>query len=94
MLGKEQWLEVGAMELDPDDVIGSIHKSAIEVEQLLPDARESIKENARLDEKYWELCKQVSLGGLISKSLEIQNKLLGWKTRIYVPDRQRQQIIS
>ena len=75
MLGKEQWLEIGAMDLDFVDY-ESIQISAIEVDQLLPEARERIMEKAILDEKYRELCKQVSTGGNIDKSFSILNELL------------------
>jgi hypothetical protein len=40
MLEKEQWLEVGAMELDFDNRIETIQLSAMEVEQLLLEAKE------------------------------------------------------
>jgi len=73
MLEKEQWLDVGAMELDFDNGIKSIQVLAIEVEQLLPEAKDRIKEKAMLDEKYRELCKQVSAGRNIDKSVSIQN---------------------
>jgi len=76
MLRKEQWLEVGAMELDLDDNFESIQISAIEVEQLLPEARERIKEKVILDDRYRELCKQVSTRGNIDKSFSMSNELL------------------
>jgi hypothetical protein len=60
MLRKEQWLEVGAMELDLDDGIESIQIAALDVAQLLPEAKETIMEKAFLDEKVRELCKPVS----------------------------------
>jgi hypothetical protein len=59
---------------------------AIEVDQLLPEARERIKEKAMQDEKYRELCKQVLSGGNIDKSLSISNELLCWKNRMYVSE--------
>jgi len=40
MLDKSQWLEVGAMELDLNNDYESIQISAMEVDQLLPEARE------------------------------------------------------
>jgi hypothetical protein len=89
MLDKEQWLEVGAMELDLDGSYKSIQISAIDVDWLLQDARERIKEKAMLDEKYRELCKQVTTGGNIDKSFAILNELLCWKNKIYVPEELR-----
>jgi hypothetical protein len=93
MLDKEQWLEVGAMELDLDGY-ESIQILAMEVDQSLPQARESIKEKAMLDEKYWELCKQVTIGGNIDKSFSITDKLVCWKDRIYVPEGLQQWVIQ
>jgi len=68
MWDKSQWLEVGAMELDLSDVYESIQISAIEVDQLLPEARKTIAEKVMLDENYKELCKQVSTGGNMDTS--------------------------
>jgi len=68
MLDKSQWLEVGTMELDLSDIYESIQISAIEVDQLLSEARETITEEVMLDKKYKEICKQVSTGGNIDTS--------------------------
>jgi len=86
MLDKSQWLEVGAMDLNTNNEYETIQISAIDVEQLLPEAKERIKEKAMLDEKYRDLCKQVSLGGNIDGNFTIANELLCWKNRIYVPE--------
>jgi hypothetical protein len=93
MLSKEQWLEVGAMELDTNKY-KSIQISAIEVDQPLPEARERIKEKATLENKYRELCKQVTTGGNMDKSFTIANKLLCWKNSIYVPEGLRQRVMQ
>jgi hypothetical protein len=71
MLDKEQWLEVGAMAIDLDNGYETIQISAIDVDQLLPEAKERINEKAMLDEKYRELCKQVSKDGNIDKNFAI-----------------------
>jgi len=81
MLDKNQWLEVGAMELDFDDY-ETIQISAIEVDQLLLEARERIEEKAVLDNRYRELFEQVTKGGNIDKGFSISNELLCWKNRI------------
>jgi len=94
MLEKDQWLKVGAMELDLNDGIESIQVSAIEMEQLLPEAKEMIKEQAMLDDKYRELCKQVALGGNIDKAFAIKDELLCWKNPIYVPEGLWQRILK
>jgi len=82
MLEKDQWLEVGAMELDLNDGIESIQILAMAVEQLLPEAKERIKEKAMLDDRYRELCKQVSSGGNIDKGFALKDEFLCWKNRI------------
>jgi len=82
------------MELNLNNEIESIQIPAIEVEQLLPEAKEKIKEKAMLDDKYRELCNQVSLGGHIDKGFAIKEELLCWKNRIYVPKGLRQRILK
>jgi len=94
MIDKEQWLEVGAMEIDLDYGYESIQISAIDVDQLLPEAKERIKGKAMLDERYRDLCKQVKKDGNIDKNFTITNDLLCWKNRIYVPEGIRQRIIQ
>jgi len=94
MLDKEQWLEVGTMEIDYDNGYEMIQISAIDVDQLLPEARERIKEKAMLDEKNRELGKQVVKNGNIDKNFAIIKDLLWWKNRIYVPEGIRRRIIQ
>jgi hypothetical protein len=94
MLDKEQWLDVGAMENDRDYGYETIQISAIDVDQLLPEAKERIKEKAMLDNKYRELYKQVAKDGNINKNFSISNDLLCWKNRIYVPEGISQWIIQ
>jgi len=94
MLDKEQWLEVGAMEVDLDNDYETIQVSAMDMDQLLPEAKERLKEKARLDEKYRELCKQVTTKGNIDKNFTITDDLLCWKNRIYAPEGIRQRIIQ
>jgi len=94
MLDKEQWLEVGAMEIDPDDDYEVMQVFAMDVDQLLPEAKERIKEKARLDEKYRELCKQVTTKGNMDKNFTITDDLLCWKNRIYAPKGIRQRMIQ
>jgi len=93
MLDKEQWLEVGAMQLDGEEY-EEIQISAMEVELLLPEAKERIKEKALLDELNRKLCKQVTKGENIDKWFSIKDELLCWKNRIYVPEKLRQRIIQ
>jgi hypothetical protein len=86
-------VEIGAMQLDDDDreiiMIG-----AIEVEQLLLEAKEQMKEKALLDEGYLGICRQLSSGGNVDNHYGIQDKLLCWKNRIYVPQGLRTRSMS
>ena len=92
MLDVSQCLEVGAMDLDTKTEYESIQISAMHVEQLLPEGKERIKEKAMLDQKYRDLCKQVSSGNT-DGNFTITNELLCWKNRIYVPEGPRQRVI-
>jgi transposase InsO family protein len=92
MLDKEQWLEVGAMELENANV-DSISIAALDIEQLLPEAKERIKEKALLDKQYRKLCKQVVSEGNIDKNFTIKDDILCWKNRIYVPEGLRQAVM-
>jgi len=94
MLNKGQWLEVGAMDLDTNNEYETIQTSAMDVEPLLPEAKERIEEKAMVDERYRDLCKQISSGGNIDGNFTIANELLCWKNRIYVPEGLRQQVIQ
>jgi hypothetical protein len=94
MLGKEELFEVGAMELDLDDDIEAYQISAMEVEQLLQEARQRIMEKAMLDEKYRELFKPVSSEGIIDTGFSIINQFLCWKNGIYVPEGLQQREIQ
>jgi len=94
MLDKNQWLEIIAMDLDDNDESGSIQISAMDMEQLLPEATEAIKEKALLDEIYRDLRKQVSAGKNTDGNFTILNELLCWKNRVYVPEGLRQRVMK
>ena len=66
LLQKEQWVEIGATQLDDEDR-EEIRIGAIAIEQLLPEAKERIKENALLDKGYVAICKQLSSGGKVDE---------------------------
>jgi len=51
LLRKEQWLEVGAIQMD-DEEYSTIQIGALDIDKLLPEAKERIKEKAMLDEEY------------------------------------------
>ena len=93
MLRKEQWLEVGAMELDDTDY-EEINVGAIQVEQLLLQAKERISQKALLDNDYVALCRQLNSAGKIDEYYSIKDDLLCWKHRLYVPERLRKRIMD
>jgi hypothetical protein len=93
MLRKEQWLEIGAMKLDEDEC-EEICIGAIAMEQLLPEAKERIKQKALLDEDYIAICRQLSSGGKTSEHYDIKDDLLCWKNRLYVPKGIRKRIME
>lgn len=59
LLRKEQWLEVGAVSID-DEEFETIDIGAMEMELLLPQAKERIRGKARLDNDYRKICQQVT----------------------------------
>jgi len=93
LLRKEQWLEVGAMQLDDSD-IEVMNIGAIDIEQLLPEAIQRIKEKALLDNSYRSICKQLSSGEITDKHYEMVNDILCWKKRIYAPKDLRRRLME
>jgi hypothetical protein len=75
MLRKEQWLEVGATQLDETED-GSINIGAMHIKQLLPEAKEWIKEQALLDEEYRTICKQLLSEGNLDSEYNICDEIL------------------
>jgi len=98
MLGKAQWLEIGAVEIENIEYenieYDSINIGAIKVEQLLPEAKERIIQKAMLDDNYKKIYKQVNDEKNTDSNLSIEGDLLGWKKRIYVPEKLRTAIIK
>jgi len=93
LLRKEQWVEIGAMQLDHDE-LEVIHIGALEVEKLLPEAMECIKEKALLDEDYVAICKHRSSGVNVDMNYGIRQDLLCWKNRVYAPNGLRKRIME
>jgi hypothetical protein len=60
------------MQID-DDELGVISIGPMEVEQLLPEAKEHIKQKALIDENYMVICKQLSSGGNVSKEFPLNS---------------------
>jgi hypothetical protein len=93
MLRKEQWLKLGAVQIEDDD-IGFLQISALDIKALLSEAKERSKENAMFDDKCLENCKQISAGGNVDTGYTLENQLLCWKNRAYVPQALRQRVLQ
>jgi transposase InsO family protein len=77
-------VEIGAMQINENDQ-EQIFIGALAIEQLLPEAKERIKEKALLDEEYVSSCKQRSKGAISDEHYAIKDNLLCWKNRLSVP---------
>jgi hypothetical protein len=93
MLKKEQWLVVEAMLIEEDD-IECIYISGLDVEPLLPEATERIKEKAMLDDKYREICKPLTAERNVDKDYAIKDELLYCRNRVYVQQGLRQRVMQ
>jgi hypothetical protein len=93
LLGPEQWLEVGAMEIE-DDEFQEINIGAMEVESLLPEQKQRIINDALADDFYKSVCKEVAKGKYIDTNYELIDDLLCWKGRLYAPERTRERIMK
>jgi len=93
MLGPDQWLEIGAMEIY-DETLESIDIGALEVALLSSDQKEAIIQDAKLDDEYMRICKAVSKGEKVDDHYSIQEDLLAWKGRIYVPKAMRKKVMK
>lgn len=86
MLRKEQWIEVGAMQIDNGNDYGIIQIAALEIGPPLPEAKERIKEKALIVDRYREICKKVVTEGNIDKEYTIKDDILCWKDRVYISE--------
>jgi len=93
LLGPDQWLEVGAMEIEDDD-FQEICIGAMELELLLPEQKQRIINDALQDDDYRSICKRISRGTNEDSNYEIWEDLLCWKGRLYAPQRTRDRIIK
>jgi len=93
MLRKEQWLEIGVMQTDGESD-EEIQIGAIDIERLLPEAKERIKVEALLDKDYLAICKAVTTEASVDKGYKIQDDILCWKNRIYVPEAMRMRVMK
>jgi hypothetical protein len=77
-----------------DNNVECINISALDIETLLPEGKEIMKENVMLDDKDREMCKQVVVEGNINKGYTIQDELLCWRNRVYVLQGFRQRVMQ
>jgi len=78
MLGPDQWLEIGAIEVY-DDTLEYIDIPALDITLLSSDRKEAIKEDSKLDKEYVKLCKAVMKGENVDNNYAIQEDVLTWK---------------
>jgi len=77
-----------------DDEIEVINKEAMDIKQLLAEAKAPIKEKAMLDKDYSVICKQLSSRGNVNKEYWIQDEILCWKNRVYEPIGLRKRVME
>jgi len=96
MFNKERWMEIGTLEVQGENIeeYEVIEIGGIEVELLLPEAKERIKQKALLDDKYLEIARKVGKDQHLDRHFTIENDLLCWKKRVYVPEKLRQKKIE
>jgi len=84
LLRKEQWLEIGAMQSN-DEGYESINTRTLDIDQLLPEVKERIKENTLLDEEYRWISNQLSSGNVTDNHYKLKDYILCWKNRVDAP---------
>jgi len=84
ILGQNQWLEIGGME-GYDDTLEYIDIGGLDIMLLGSDQKEEMIKNGKLDDDYIQLCKRVTKGKNINLKYGIQEDVLTWKGRLYVP---------
>jgi hypothetical protein len=77
-----------------DETLEYIDIGALEVTLLSSDQKEAIIQDAMLDEEYMQLCKAVTKGENVDINYTIQEDLLAWKGRIYVPKNMREKVMK
>ena len=81
MLGPEQWLKIGAMEIY-DETLEYLEIGALEVGLLSSEQKEAIIQDAKRDDEYIRLCKTVSKGENVDTNYAIKEDVFTWKGRI------------
>jgi len=93
MLGPEQWLEIGAMEIY-DETLEYIEIGVLEVKLLSSKQKKSIIQDAKLDDEYVHICKVSWKGDSINSNYDNKEDILTWKGRIYVLKRMRSKVMK
>jgi len=91
LLGPEQWLEIEATEIEDNDY-DTIDIRAVEVDQLIPEQKERIFQDANLDNQYREIWKAVGKSDNEDNNYSIKYGLLYCKGRLYAPKKTREGI--
>jgi hypothetical protein len=75
-----------------DETLEYIDIESFDITLLCSDKKEAIIQVAKLDDKYMQLCKAVAQGENVDINYTIQEELLAWKGRIYVPKARRKKV--
>jgi len=93
MLGPDQWLQVGAMEIY-NETLEYIEIGALEVMLLSSEQKEAIIQDAKLDDEYIRICKAISKKENVDPNYAIKEDILTWKGRIYVPKGMKRKVMK
>jgi hypothetical protein len=72
-----------------EDTLEYMDIGALDIALLSSEQKEALIQDAKLDEEYIQLCKAVLKGENVDNNYAIQNEVLTWKGRIYVPKAMR-----
>jgi hypothetical protein len=92
MLGPDQWLEIGAMEIY-DDTLESILLAALDIALLSADQKEAIIQDTRLDAKCIEILKAVFKGENVDVNYTIPQDILTRKGRRHKTKGMREKVM-
>jgi len=77
-----------------DDGIECIKIEAMDVEELLLEAKERIEQKAVLDKHYRTICKHISCGRNMDKEYTTYNDIPCCKNRLYLPEALRKRTMK
>jgi len=76
-----------------DDTFEYIDIEALDIALLSTDQKEALIQDAKVDDEYIHLCKAVSRGETVDINYAIQDEVLTWEGRIYVPQVMRGKVM-